>query len=74
MTKSFSLISQPWIPVTGFDKKSLREIFSTPFPSIGGNPIEQISIFKILLAIAQSAITPKDEKDWLSLTADGLSA
>lgn len=74
MTKSFSLISQPWIPVTGFDKKSLREIFSTPFPSIGGNPIEQISIFKLLLAIAQSAITPKDEKDWLSLTAEGLAA
>ena len=55
MTKSFSLISQPWIPVTGLGKKSLREIFSTPFSSIGGNPIEHISLFKFLLAIAQSA-------------------
>lgn len=73
MTKSFSLITQPWIPVTGLDKKSLREIFSTPFPSIGGNPIEKISLFKFLLAIVQSAATPQDEKEWLNLTAEGLA-
>ena len=73
MTKSFSLISQPWIPVTGLGKKSLREIFSTPFSSIGGNPIEHISLFKFLLAITQSAVTPKDENEWLNLTAEKLA-
>ena len=73
MNKSFSLVSNPWLPVVGYGEKSLYEIFSNPFPLIGGNPIEHISIFKLLLAIAQSAITPKDEKEWLDLTAEGLA-
>ena len=73
MNKSFSLVSNPWLPVVGYGEKSLYEIFSNPFPLIGGNPIEHVSIFKLLLAIAQSAITPKDEKEWLDLTAEGLA-
>ena len=69
----FNLIDEPWIPVVGKGKVGLRQIFAdNSIVALGGNPVEKIAVFKLLLAIAQSAYTPKDENDWESLGVDGL--
>lgn len=70
----FNLIDEPWIPVIGHHRVSLREIFSNPgYRSLGGNPVEKIALLKLLLAIAQAAATPKDEKEWEALGVRGLA-
>ena len=64
----FSLVDDPWIPVTGDSRKSLYEVFSEKdIAGLGGSPLEKIALFKLLLAISQAAYTPADEQDWLSL-------
>jgi len=69
----FNLIDEPWIPVVEKGKVGLRQIFADDtITALGGNPIEKIAVFKLLLAIAQSAITPKDEAEWRSLGVNGL--
>jgi CRISPR system Cascade subunit CasA len=69
----FNLIDEPWIPVVGKGKVGLRQIFAdNTIVALGGNPVEKIAVFKLLLAIAQSAYTPKDENDWESLGVEGL--
>ena len=69
----FNLIDEPWIPVVGKGKVGLRQIFADEsIAALGGNPVEKIAVFKLLLAIAQSAITPKDESEWKSLGVNGL--
>lgn len=61
----FNLIDEPWIPVPQKGRVNLKTIFSDKsLVALGGTPIEKIALFKLLLAIAQSAYTPKDEKDW----------
>ena len=69
----YNLIDEKWIPtVNGL--KSLKDIFSDDkIPSLSGNPIQKISILKLLLAIAQSAYTPADDYDWQDLGSNGLS-
>jgi len=70
----FNLINEPWIPVAGSGLVSLSEIFSNPkLTGLGGNPIQKISVIKLLLAIAQAAYTPKDDEDWKRLGAEGLA-
>lgn len=74
MENRFNLIDEPWIPVTDHGRVSLRQIFSnSDYRSLGGNPVQKIALLKLLLAIAQSAVTPKDEAEWKSLGADGLA-
>lgn len=69
----FNLIDEEWIPVAGKGKVGLKEIFSdSTLTSLGGNPVEKISVFKLLLAIAQSACTPKDETEWESMGVQGM--
>lgn len=69
----FNLIDEPWIPVVGKGKVGLRQIFADEsISALGGNPVEKIAVFKLLLAIAQGAITPKDEDEWKSLGVKGL--
>lgn len=69
----FNLIDEPWIPVVGKGKVGLRQIFADDsIVALGGNPVEKIAVFKLLLAIAQSAFTPKDETEWESLGVGGL--
>lgn len=61
----YNLIDEKWIPVAGKGRVGLKTIFSDEsITSLGGNPIEKIAVFKLLLAIAQSAFTPEDEKEW----------
>ncbi len=69
----YNLIDENWIP-TDKGLKSLKDVFSdNTITSLNGNPIEKISIIKLLLAIAQSAYTPKNDDDWQDLGVDGLS-
>lgn len=71
--KRFNLIDEPWIPVAEKGLVSLQKIFSDKnIKALGGNPVEKIAVFKLLLAIAQSAYTPKDEDAWKQLGVSGM--
>ncbi len=70
----FNLVDEPWIPVAGAGRVSFRQLFeSSQYRSLGGNPVQKIAMMKLLLAIAQAAITPADEKAWRALGAEGLA-
>ncbi len=70
----YNLIDEDWIPIANRGKKSLRAIFNeSDLPSLGGNPVEKISLMKLLLAIAQASYTPKDNADWKSLGSEGMA-
>lgn len=75
MENRFNLIDEPWIPIAGYGRASLREVFSpNQFHFLGGNPVQKIAVLKLLLAIAQAAATPKDEEEWQALGTEGLAA
>lgn len=70
----FNLIDEPWIPIVGVGRVSLGQLFSqSEYRALGGNPVQKIALTKLLLAIAQSAYTPKDDNDWVALGANGLA-
>ena len=70
----FNLVEEAWIPVVDVGRVSLQRIFTDPdLRALGGNPIQKISVLKLLLAIAQAAQTPKDDEEWKSLGAEGLA-
>lgn len=70
----FNLIDEPWIPIVDVGQVSLRQLFSHPeYRALGGNPVQKIALTKLLLAIAQSAYTPKDDEDWARLGPSGLA-
>jgi CRISPR system Cascade subunit CasA len=74
MENKFNLVDEPWIPVVGTGLVSLAETFSNPkLSALGGNPVQKIALIKLLLAIAQTAYTPKDDDDWRDVGADGLA-
>ncbi|MFH1562004.1 MAG: type I-E CRISPR-associated protein Cse1/CasA [Nitrospirota bacterium] len=74
MENKFNLIDEPWIPVAGKGLVSLADIFSdSTLTALGGNPVQKIALTKLLLAIAQTAYTPKDDEDWKNLGASGMA-
>jgi len=74
MEKHFNLVDEPWIPVADVGRTSLYQIFSNPeYRALGGNPVQKISLMKLLLAIAQAAVTPANETEWRALGAQGLA-
>jgi len=74
MENRFNLIDEPWIPVADYGRVSLRDIFSNhDYQSLGGNPVQKIAVFKLLLAIAQAATTPADDREWKELGAHGMA-
>jgi CRISPR system Cascade subunit CasA len=74
MENRFNLIDEPWIPVADHGLVSLKQVFSNPdYRSLGGNPVQKIALMKLLLAIAQSAVTPDDEPAWRQLGVQGLA-
>lgn len=74
MVNRFNLVDEPWIPVAGVGRVSLRQVFENPeYRSLGGSPVQRIALFKLLLAIAQAAATPDDEKQWRALGSAGLA-
>jgi CRISPR system Cascade subunit CasA len=74
MENRFNLVEEPWIPVADVGRVSLWQLFSNPdYRSLGGNPVQKIALMKLLLAIAQAAATPADEREWRALGAEGLA-
>ena len=70
----FNLIDEPWIPIVGSEQISLKQLFSvSDYREIDGNPIQKISLMKLLLAIAQATFTPKNDQDWCSLKPEGMA-
>lgn len=64
--QSFNLCHEKWIPTSQGDFSLIDLIEKDQMFS--GSAIEKLSIFNLLKAIAQSAITPKTERDWASIT------
>ena len=65
MNKSFNLIDKPWIPVSLRGEVSLLQVFTdVSIKELSGTVLENLSIFKLLLAISQAAFTPKDDEEW----------
>ncbi len=74
MENHFNLVEEPWIPVADHGRVSLRQIFNqSEYRSLGGNPVQKIALLKLLLAIAQSAVTPENEEEWKALGPQGLA-
>lgn len=74
MENRFNLIDEPWIPIAGVGRASLKQIFAnSDYRALGGNPVQKIALMKLLLAIAQAACTPADEYEWKALDAQGLA-
>lgn len=75
----FNLIDEQWIPVLCAGRVSLKQIFEDTgddpkLKRLGGDPLSKIAIFKLLLAIAQTAATPTNAEEWRNLEVQGLSA
>ncbi len=69
----FNLVDEPWIPVAGKGMVSIGDVFSdSSLSALGGNPVQKIALTKLLLAIAQTAWTPKDDDDWKHLGVSGM--
>jgi len=70
----FNLIDEPWIPIVDVGRVSLKQIFiNNTYRALGGNPMQKITLTKLLLAIAQAAYTPIDNAGWSTLGAEGLA-
>ncbi len=74
MENKFNLVDEPWIPVAGKGEVSLRQVFTdTSYRSLVGNPVQKIVLMKLLLAIAQAAVTPENIDEWKKMGYKGLS-
>lgn len=75
MENKFNLVDEKWIPLEGGREVSLKDIFDNKekLPNLRGNPIQKISLIKFLLALVHSAYTPKDQKEWQDLGANGMA-
>ena len=70
----FNLVDEKWMPVANQGLASLADVFTQMhFTALGGNPIQKIAVTKLLLAIAQAAYTPEDNKDWERLGVKGMA-
>ncbi len=74
MENCFNLIDEPWIPIVGVGQVSLKQVFAHPeYRGIGSNPIQKIALMKLLLAIAQAAVTPDSDKMWMKIKPTDLA-
>lgn len=68
---SFNLIDEKWIITVDCGLVSLRQIFTDKsIKRLGGTVIEKLSVFKLLLAIAQAAYTPENDDEWYKYTSE----
>ncbi|WP_270829413.1 type I-E CRISPR-associated protein Cse1/CasA [Aeromonas sp. QDB20] len=74
MEHRFNLIDEPWIPVADMGRVGLRDIFTHPeYRTLGGNAVQKIAILKLLQALTQAAVTPKDMLEWQQLGWRGMA-
>ena len=68
MKNGFNLIEAPWIPVENEGLHGLMDVLTNKsLTNLHCRVLDRISILKLLLAIGQSAFTPKDDEEWLSV-------
>ena len=71
MTNRFNLADEPFIPVSGNKRFSLKEVFSVTEPcELALNPWYFIPVMRLLLCIGQAAVPLKTERDWQNLSFD----
>ncbi|MCR5260006.1 MAG: type I-E CRISPR-associated protein Cse1/CasA [Desulfovibrio sp.] len=69
----FNLLYEPCIPVIGKGRVSLCGVFEdSSLQALSGTPLQKIALMKLLLAIAQMAVTPRNLAEWQALGTDGL--
>ena len=72
MSNRFNLIDAPWIPVENEGLHGLQDVLTNKsLTKLHCMVLDKIAILKLLLAIGQSAFTPKDDAEWLSVGLDG---
>lgn len=72
--RHFNCFVEPWIPVVNHGLASLQEIFrDEKLRALGGTPLQKIALLKLLVAIAQAAKTPEDNRDWRSMGPQGMA-
>ena len=72
MKNGFNLIESPWIPVENKGLHGLRDVLTNKdFTKLHCRVLDKISILKLMLAIGQSAFTPKDDDEWFNVGLDG---
>lgn len=70
----FNLVDEPWMPMAGYGRASLRDVFARrEITAPGGTALEKIAIFKLLQAVAQAACTPENDAAWESLGQEGMA-
>ncbi len=71
---SFNLVDEKWIPVVGKGYASLHDIFSIAGKShLGGNAVEKIVVFRLLLAICHATVELPDDQASLQLGVEDLA-
>lgn len=71
---TFNLVHDKWIPVEGQGKHSLYEVFSNPLlQSIGGNPLQKMSVYKLLFLIAQHSCGLLTESELRKIGKEGIA-
>jgi CRISPR system Cascade subunit CasA len=74
MGNRFNLVDEPWIPIAGRGRVSLKTIFSDPsLQKLGGNAVQKLALLKLFLAIAHRSSTPEDDNEWREMGPEGLS-
>lgn len=75
MSASFNLVTEPWIQMANGSLYSLSDLFkdNQGVSSLGGTPLEMLSVFKLLLAVSQAACVVSDE-DYVMLDVEEFSS
>ena len=69
MINRFNLVDEPFIPVSGNQRLSLKEIFTVSAPcELALNPWYFIPVMRLLMCIGQAAVPLKTEQDWQKLS------
>lgn len=75
MERRYNLIDEKWIPISGQEPVSLKDVFSDEgIGQLGGTSVQKLAVLKLLLAIAQRACTPSDAREWEKIGTSGLGA
>lgn len=70
----FNLIDDPWIPVAGHPRQSLKMFFSDlSLTRFSGNAVDKIVLLRFMLSLAHGAVEIPDRAAWKALTPEKLS-
>lgn len=73
MESRFNLLDEPWIPIEGVGKVSLKNIFRNSYVGVAGNPIQKMAVYKLLFLIAQRACNIETEDELVKKDVGGIA-